>query len=123
MPTKLYKPTSPGRRGMTGSTFEEITKKKPEKSLIEPIKKRAGRNKQGRLTVRHRGGGDKRMYRIIDWKRDKVGVASKVTAIEYDPNRSARIALVEYADGEKRYIVAPVGVKVGTRLMSGPEAE
>src|SRR5437762_7635668 len=123
MPTKLFKPTSPGRRGMTGSTFEEITKKKPEKSLIEPLKKNAGRNNQGRLTVRHRGGGHKRMYRIIDWKRDKTGLPSKVIAIEYDPNRSARIALVEYADGEKRYIIAPTAVKVGTRLMSGPEAE
>jgi large subunit ribosomal protein L2 len=123
MPTKLYKPTSPGRRGMTGSTFEEITKKKPEKSLIEPLKKRAGRNNQGRLTVRHRGGGHKRMYRIIDWKRDKTGMPSSVIAIEYDPNRSARIALVQYEDGEKRYIIAPTGVKVGTRLMSGPEAE
>ena len=123
MPTKLYKPTSPGRRGMTGSTFEEITKKKPEKSLIEPLKQRAGRNSQGRLTVRHRGGGHKRMYRIIDWKRDKIGVAGTVIAIEYDPNRSARIALVEYADGEKRYIIAPTAVKVGATLMSGPDAE
>ena len=123
MPTKLYKPTSPGRRGMTGSTFEEITKKKPEKSLIEPLKQRAGRNSQGRLTVRHRGGGHKRMYRIIDWKRDKIGVVGTVIAIEYDPNRSARIALVEYADGEKRYIIAPTAVKVGATLMSGPDAE
>jgi large subunit ribosomal protein L2 len=108
---------------MTGSTFEEITKKKPEKSLIEPLKKRAGRNSQGRLTVRHRGGGHKRMYRIIDWKRDKIGVPATVIAIEYDPNRSARIALVEYADGEKRYIIAPSAVKVGAKLMSGPDAE
>jgi len=123
MPTKIFKPTSPGRRGMTGSTFEEITKKKPEKSLVEPLKKRAGRNNAGRLTVRHRGGGHKRMYRVIDWKRERIGVPCTVSAIEYDPNRSARIALVEYADGEKRYIIAPVGLKVGPQLMSGPEAE
>jgi large subunit ribosomal protein L2 len=123
MPTKIFKPTSPGRRGMTGYTFEEITKKKPEKSLVEPIKKTAGRNNQGRISVRHRGGGHKRMYRIIDWKRDKVGVPCRVTAIEYDPNRSARIALVQYADGEKRYIIAAAALKVGARLMSGPEAE
>jgi len=108
---------------MTGSTFEEITKKKPEKSLVAPLKHRAGRNNQGRLTVRHRGGGHKRMYRIIDWKRERIGVPCTVTAIEYDPNRSARIALVQYEDGEKRYIIAPVGLKVGTQLMSGPDAE
>jgi large subunit ribosomal protein L2 len=108
---------------MTGSTFEEITKWKPEKSLVEPLRKRAGRNNQGRLTVRHRGGGHKRMYRIIDWKRNKLGVAAKVVAIEYDPNRSARIALLEYEDGEKRYIVAPTGLKVGASVMSGSEAE
>ena len=123
MPTKLYKPTSPGRRGMTGSTFEEITKWKPEKNLVEPLKKRAGRNNQGRLTVRHRGGGHKRMYRIIDWKRDKLGIGAKVVAIEYDPNRSARIALLQYEDGEKRYIVAPAALKVGALLMSGSDAE
>jgi large subunit ribosomal protein L2 len=123
MPTKVFKPTSPGRRGMIGYTFEEITKKKPEKSLVEPIKKTAGRNNQGRISVRHRGGGHKRMYRIIDWKRDKIGVPCRVTAIEYDPNRSARIALVEYADGEKRYIIAAAALKVGAKLMSGPEAE
>lgn len=123
MPTKIYKPTSPGRRGMVGSTFTEVTKKKPEKSLIEPIRKRAGRNNQGRVTIRHRGGGHKRMYRVIDWKRDKVGVPGTVAAIEYDPNRSARIALIEYTDGEKRYILAPTGVRVGTRVMSGPNAE
>jgi large subunit ribosomal protein L2 len=108
---------------MVGSTFTEITKQKPEKSLIEPIRKRAGRNNQGRVTTRHRGGGHKRMYRLIDWKRDKVGIAGTVAAIEYDPNRSARIALVEYEDGEKRYIIAPTGVRVGTRVMSGPSAE
>ena len=123
MPTKIFKPTSPGRRGMIGYTFEEITKKKPEKSLVEPIKKTAGRNNQGRISVRHRGGGHKRMYRIIDWKRDKIGVPCRVTAIEYDPNRSARIALVQYADGEKRYIIAAAALKVGARLMSGPDAE
>jgi len=123
MPVKKYKPTSPGRRGMSVSTFEEITKKTPEKSLLEPLKKHAGRNNQGRITVRHRGGGHKRMYRLIDFKRNKIGVAARVFSIEYDPNRSARIALLMYADGEKRYILAPVGIKVGDTLMSGPEAE
>jgi large subunit ribosomal protein L2 len=123
MPIKVYKPTSPGRRGMTGATFSEISKKKPEKSLTVPLKQRAGRNNQGRVTVRHRGGGHKRMYRIIDWKRDKVGVQGAVRAIEYDPNRSARIALVEYEDGERRYIIAPVGVGVGAQISSGSEAE
>ncbi len=123
MPIKKYKPTSPGRRGMSVSTFEEITKKTPEKSLLEPLKKHAGRNNQGRITVRHRGGGHKRMYRLIDFKRNKIGVAARVFSIEYDPNRSARIALLMYADGEKRYILAPVGIKVGDMLMSGPEAE
>ncbi len=123
MPVKKYKPTSPGRRGMSVSTFEEITRKIPEKSLLEPLKKHAGRNNQGRITVRHRGGGHKRMYRLIDFKRNKIGVAARVFSIEYDPNRSARIALLTYADGEKRYILAPVGVKVGDTLMSGPEAE
>jgi large subunit ribosomal protein L2 len=123
MGIKQYKPTSPGRRGASGYTFEEITKKKPEKSLRVPLKKKAGRNRQGRLTVRHRGGGAKRMLRLIDFKRDKFGVPGKVAAIEYDPNRSARIALVHYADGEKRYILWPVGLKVGDTVMSGPEAE
>lgn len=123
MPTKLFKPTSPGRRGMTGSTFEEITKTKPEKALTEPIRKRAGRNNQGRITVRHRGGGHKRKYRIIDWRRDKQDAPATVIAIEYDPNRSARIALLQYEDGEKRYIVAPTGLKVGATVMSGPNAE
>jgi large subunit ribosomal protein L2 len=108
---------------MTGSTFEEITKWKPEKSLTEPIRKRAGRNNQGRITVRHRGGGHKRKYRIIDWRRDKRDMPATVIAIEYDPNRSARIALLQYEDGEKRYIVAPNGLKVGGTLMSGPNAE
>ncbi len=123
VPVKKYKPTSPGRRGMSVSTFEEITRKTPEKSLLEPLKRHAGRNNQGRVTTRHRGGGHKRMYRIIDFKRNKIGVAAKVFSIEYDPNRSARIALLHYADGEKRYIIAPVGVRVGDTLMSGPEAE
>ena len=123
MGIKQYKPTSPGRRGATGYTFEEITKRKPEKSLTVPLRKRGGRNRQGRVTVRHRGGGAKRMLRLIDFKRDKFGVPGKVAAIEYDPNRSARIALVHYADGEKRYIIWPVGLKVGDMIMSGPEAE
>jgi len=123
MGIKQYKPTSPGRRGATGYTFEEITKKKPEKSLTVPLKRKAGRNRQGRITVRHRGGGAKRMLRLIDFKRDKFGVLGKVAAIEYDPNRSARIALVHYADGDKRYILWPVGLKVGDTVMSGPEAE
>lgn len=123
MPVKVYKPTSPGRRGMSVSTFEEITRIEPEKSLLAPLKKKAGRNNQGRITVRHRGGGHKRRYRIIDFKRDKHGVPATVAAIEYDPNRTAHIALLIYADGAKRYILAPGGVKVGDKLMSGPEAE
>jgi len=123
MPLKVYKPTSPGRRGMTGSTFEEITKKEPEKSLLKPLKKKAGRSNQGRITVRHQGGGAKRMYRIIDFKRDKLGIRGQVAAIEYDPNRSARIALIHYADSEKRYILAPIGLKVGDSIMAGSDAE
>jgi len=123
VPIKKYKPTSPGRRGMSVSTFEEITRSTPEKSLLQPLKKHAGRNNQGRITTRHRGGGHKRMYRLIDFKRNKIGVAAKVFSVEYDPNRSARIALLQYTDGEKRYILAPVGVKVGDTLMSGPDAE
>ena len=123
MGIKQYKPTSPGRRGATGYTFEEITKKKPEKSLTVPLKKKAGRNRQGRITVRHRGGGAKRMLRLIDFKRDNFGVPGKVAAIEYDPNRSARIALIHYADGDKRYILWPVGLKVGDTVMCSPEAE
>jgi large subunit ribosomal protein L2 len=122
MPIRKYKPTSPGRRSMSVSTFEEITKKKPEKALVEPLKSKAGRNHHGRITVRHQGGGHKRMYRIIDFKRRKFGVPAKVNAIEYDPNRSARIALLFYADGEKRYILAPLGVKVGDTVVSGPDA-
>src|SRR5919112_6746025 len=112
MPIRRYKPTSAGRRGMTVSTFEEITATKPEKGLTEILKKHSGRNAQGRLTVRHQGGRNKRFYRIIDFKRNKLGVPGKVATIEYDPNRSARIALVVYVDGEKRYILAPVGLKV-----------
>jgi large subunit ribosomal protein L2 len=108
---------------MTASTFEEITRTRPEKSLLRPLKKRAGRNFRGKITVRHRGGGHKRRYRVIDFKRDKFGVPGRVDSIEYDPNRSARIALVVYADGEKRYIVAPVGLMVGDVVMSGPDAE
>ncbi len=123
MAIKIYKPTSPGRRGMSVATFEEITKSAPERSLLQPLRRRAGRNNEGRVTVRHRGGGHKRMYRLIDFKRDKLGVPGKVVSIEYDPNRSARIALVQYADGDKRYILAPLDLKVGANLMSGPEAE
>lgn len=123
MPIKLYNPTSPGSRLKRLSSFEEITKKKPEKKLTVTLKSKAGRNNQGKITVRHQGGGHKRKYRIIDFKRNKYGVASKVIAIEYDPNRSARIALLQYADGEKRYILAPNGLKVGDRVMSGPTAE
>ncbi len=123
MALKVYRPTSPGRRGMSGSTFEEITKGKPEKSLLLPLKKRAGRNNQGRITVRHRGGGAKRRLRIIDFKRDKLDVPGKVAAIEYDPNRSAYIALIHYVDGEKRYILAPSGLSVGDMVKSGSDAE
>lgn len=123
MAIKVFRPTSPGRRGMSGPTFEEITKDKPEKSLLAPLKKRGGRNNQGRMTVRHRGGGAKRKLRVIDFKRDKTGVPGRVAAIEYDPNRSARIALIYYADGDKRYILAPVGLNIGDTVMSGPDAE
>jgi large subunit ribosomal protein L2 len=123
MPIKTYKPTSPGRRGMSVSTFEEITKTKPEKSLLAPLRKKAGRNVWGKITVRHRGGGHKRRYRLVDFKREKFGIPARVISIEYDPNRSARIALLTYADGEKRYIIAPLGLMVGSVLMAGPEAE
>jgi len=123
MGIKMYKPTTPGRRGMTAYSFEEITKTKPEKSLTVPLKKSGGRNNLGRVTARHRGGGHKRLYRLIDFKRDKDGVPAKVAAIEYDPNRSARIALLHYADGEKRYILAPVGLSVGDQVMSGEDAD
>jgi large subunit ribosomal protein L2 len=123
MPVKKYKPTSPGRREMSVSTFSEITKSKPEKSLLEPLPKRAGRNNQGRISTRHQGGGHKRQYRIIDFKRNKIGLPGTIEAIEYDPNRSARIALVRYEDGEKRYIIAPNGLRVGEHIMSGPDAD
>jgi len=123
MAIKQFKPTSPGRRGMTGFTFDEITKSKPEKSLIATRKRMAGRNAQGKITVRHRGGGSKRRIRLVDFKRDKTGVPGRIAAIEYDPGRSSRIALVFYRDGEKRYIIAPVGLKVGDMVQSGPEAE
>jgi len=121
--TKSFKPTSPGRRFVTVSDFKDITRSEPEKSLLEPLKKSAGRNAYGRLTVRHRGGGHKRMFRVIDFKRNKDGIPAKVASIEYDPNRSARIALLHYADGEKRYILAPVGIEVGQKIISGPDAD
>lgn len=123
MGIKSFKPTSPGRRQMTVLTFEEITKSQPEKSLLAPLKTKAGRNANGRITVRHQGGGHKQRYRIIDFKRTKDGIPAKVAAIEYDPNRSANIALLHYVDGEKRYILAPNGLKVGTKVMSGPDAD
>ncbi len=123
MPIKKYNPTFPARRFMTVSTFEEITKKEPEKSLLAPLKKKGGRNAYGRITVRHHGGGAKKKYRIIDFKRDKDNIPAKVTSIEYDPNRSARIALLTYVDGEKRYIIAPDGLKVGDQVISGPDAD
>ena len=123
MPVKAYKPTSAGRRGMTGYTFEEITKSTPERSLTVALRKSGGRNNQGRVTVRHRGGGHKRRYRIIDFKRDKFDSRAEVITVEYDPNRSARIALVHYEDGEKRYIIAPLGLKVGDAIGNGPLAE
>lgn len=123
MALKIYKPTSPGRRGMTGFTFEEITKKKPEKSLLVPLKRKAGRNNQGRMSVRNRGGGTKRMLRIIDFKRNKLDMPAEILAIEYDPNRSARIALVQYSDGEKRYILAPLGLIIGESIISSNDAE
>ncbi|MGI5917848.1 MAG: 50S ribosomal protein L2 [Anaerolineae bacterium] len=123
MAIKVYRPTTPSRRGMTGHSFEEITKTEPEKSLLAPLKSKAGRNFRGKITVRRRGGGHKRRYRIIDFKRDKKGIPARVASIEYDPNRSARIALLVYADGEKRYILAPMGLKVGDEVMAGPDAE
>jgi large subunit ribosomal protein L2 len=123
MPIKVYKPTSAGRRGMTAYTFEEITKSTPEPSLTEALRKHGGRNHTGRVTVRHRGGGHRRRYRIIDFKRNKFDSRASVIAIEYDPNRSARIALVQYGDGEKRYIIAPLSLKVGDSIGNGPLAE
>ena len=123
MITRKVKPTSPGRRFQTYSSFEEITRTAPEKRLLKSLKKSAGRNAHGRITIRHRGGGHKRYYRMIDFKRDKTGIPAKVAAIEYDPNRSSRIALLQYADGEKRYILAPVGLKVDDIVESGPDAD
>ncbi len=123
MGIKKYRPTSPGRRGMTVSTFEEITKTVPEKSLTVPLNRTGGRNNQGRITTRHKGGGHKRMYRIIDFKRNKENIPAKVASIEYDPNRSANIALLHYADGEKRYILAPQGLKIGDQIISGATAD
>jgi len=123
MALKKYKPTSPGRRFMSVSTFEEVTKTEPEKGLTEPLKKRGGRNNQGRITTRHQGGGHKRRYRVIDFKRVKDGVPAKVAAIEYDPNRSARIALLHYVDGAKSYILAPARLRVGATVESGPTAD
>ncbi|NJL94901.1 MAG: 50S ribosomal protein L2 [Anaerolineae bacterium] len=123
MPVKVYKPTSAGRRDMTGYTFEELSKVKPDKSLMTELKKRGGRNNTGRVTVRHRGGGHKRRYRLIDFKRRKFDVPAEVVSIEYDPNRSARIAKIVYEDGEKAYIIAPLGLQVGMTVMNGPNAE
>ena len=123
MGIKIFKPTSNGRRNMTGSDYSEITKSKPEKSLVEPIRKSGGRNNTGRITIRHRGGGNKTMYRIIDFKRNKYDVPGKVEAIEYDPNRNARIALIFYLDGEKRYIIAPDKINVGDVIVSAGEKE
>jgi large subunit ribosomal protein L2 len=123
MALKKYKPTSPGRRFMSVSSFEEVTKTRPEKSLTEPLKKTGGRNNNGRITTRHQGGGHKRRYRVIDFKRTKDGVPAKVAAIEYDPNRSARIALLHYADGAKSYIIAPARIRVGSTVESGPTAD
>ena len=123
MPIKHYKPTTNGRRNMTALTYEEITTNKPEKSLLVNLKKSAGRNNLGRITVRHQGGGEKRKYRLIDFKRDKDGIIGKVATIEYDPNRSANIALIHYVDGEKRYIIAPKDLKVGMEVVSGDKAD
>lgn len=123
MALRKYKPTTPSRRSMTGSTFEEIDKVDPEKSLLRSLKRKAGRNNTGKITVRHRGCGAKRAYRIIDFKRDKDNMSAEVMSIEYDPNRSGNIALVQYEDGEKRYILAPVGLKRGMKIMSGPKAD
>jgi large subunit ribosomal protein L2 len=123
MPVRQYRPTSPGRRGMSVVGFDEVTRSKPERSLVVSLPKASGRNNQGRITTRHRGGGAKRLYRIIDFKRNKVGIPARVVSVEYDPNRTSHIALLQYVDGEKRYILAPSGLKVGDRLMSGPDAE
>src|SRR3972149_11674079 len=122
MPVKKYKPTTPGQRGMTGYTFEEITKSTPERSLTVSLGRHGGRNTYGRVTVRHRGGGNRRLVRIVDFKRDKHEIPARVAAIEYDPNRTARLALLHYADGEKRYIISPIDLKVGDTVIAGPEA-
>lgn len=123
MAIKVYRPTSPGRRNMSVSGFDEITRSKPERSLVAPLRKKGGRNNRGIVTVRHQGGGHKRRYRIIDFKRDNVGIPGRIDSIEYDPNRSARIALVIYQNGERRYILAPTGISVGDTVMSGPDAD
>lgn len=123
MAIKKYKPTTPGRRGMTVTDYSGLSKVKPERSLLEPLKKHSGRNSYGRITVRHHGGGNRQKYRIIDFKRDKVGMPATVQTLEYDPNRSAHIALLQYEDGEKRYIIAPVDLKVGDTVMSGPDSD
>ena len=123
MAIKTYKPYTPSRRNMTGSAFDEVTKSSPEKSLVVRVKNHAGRNSYGKITVRHHGGGAKKLYRIIDFKRNKDGIEAKVAGIEYDPNRSANIALLQYADGEKRYILAPLGLKDGDKVMSGENVE
>ena len=123
MPVKSYNPTSPGRRFQTSSTFEEVTRSTPEKSLVAKLNQSGGRNNRGKITVRYRGGGHRKKYRIIDFRRDKIGIPAKVAQIEYDPNRSARIALLHYADGEKRYILAPLSLKVGDSVMSGPDSD
>ena len=123
MPLKTYRPTTPGLRGAAHPSFEEITRSRPEKSLVTPLKRSGGRDSSGKISVRHRGGGAKRAYRIIDFKRDKVGVPGKVASIEYDPNRSVRISLVHYPDGDKRYILCPHGLKVGDRVEAGPDDE
>src|SRR5512145_3411286 len=123
MAVKKYKPVTPGTRGMTGHTFEEITKPTPERSLLVPLRKSGGRNAYGRVTVRHRGGGHRRFIRLVDFKRDKRDIPAKVAAIEYDPNRTARLALLHYVDGEKAYILAPLGLKVGDTVVSGADSD
>lgn len=123
MPLKIYNPTSPGRRNMSGPSFEEVTRRAPQRSLLAPLRRRGGRNNRGVITVRHRGGGHKRRYRRIDFRRDKLHVPARVVSLEYDPNRSARIALLQYSDGEKRYILAPEDLYIGSEVMSGPDAE
>jgi large subunit ribosomal protein L2 len=123
MGIRRYNPTSPARRGMSGSTFEEVTTSTPERSLLEPLPRRGGRNNQGRISTRHQGGGHKRQYRVIDFKRNKFGIPGKVTSIEYDPNRTARISLIVYADGEKRYMITPEGLQVGDTVLSGETAD